>query len=191
MSTLSSNIRVFVQWRDQTVFAGENIECEIIFKNTTPPAVPPNVSLPTGGTNGHIPGIDRQRKQSVATNSISNASLRPGPPGRGHRATLSLSVPPAPRRPPTESGSQTESRPKAGAGGTHKRSVSIVSIGASESSVGDVSSRGGNEPPRRPTRGHVRSASLQIVPRRTGMNGGPPSGTFSVSIAHTHVANSL
>ncbi|KAH8811674.1 Rgp1-domain-containing protein [Xylogone sp. PMI_703] len=180
MSTPSSNIRVFVQWKEQTVFAGENIDCEIIFKNVAPSATPSKTSLQPPAANGHISTTERQRKQSAATNkSISNASLRPVVPGRGHRATLSLSVSTAPGKQPTEAGSQNESRPKSSLGGTHKRSISIVSIGASESSVADVASRLGNpESPRRP-RGHARSASLQIVPRRTGVNGGPPSATMS------------
>ncbi|RFU29366.1 hypothetical protein B7463_g6955, partial [Scytalidium lignicola] len=181
MSTPPSNIRVFVQWKEQTVFAGENIECEIIFKNVAPSGTPSKPSLPPPGTNGHVPTIERQRKQSATTNkSPSNASLRPVIPSRGHRTTLSLNVPSAPGRQPIDAGSQNEGRPKAGVSGTHKRSVSIVSIAASESSVGDVASRGGNpESPRRPTRGHARSASLQIIPRRTGANGGPLSATMA------------
>ncbi|KAJ5305444.1 uncharacterized protein N7443_005104 [Penicillium atrosanguineum] len=30
---MPSNIQVFVNWRDQTIFAGENVECTITFKN--------------------------------------------------------------------------------------------------------------------------------------------------------------
>ncbi|KAJ5666367.1 uncharacterized protein N7477_008815 [Penicillium maclennaniae] len=38
---MPSNIQVFVKWKDQTIFAGENVECTITFKNvadTTPEA---------------------------------------------------------------------------------------------------------------------------------------------------------
>ena len=62
-------------------------------------------------------------------------------------------------------------------GGAHKRSVSIISIGASEGAVEDLRSHGSlPERPRAMSRGHGRSASLQIVPRRHGINGGPISG---------------
>ncbi|KAG7125262.1 hypothetical protein HYQ45_013265 [Verticillium longisporum] len=33
VSDSSSNIRVFIRWDDQTVFAGEEIKCTITFKN--------------------------------------------------------------------------------------------------------------------------------------------------------------
>ncbi|KAG7101769.1 hypothetical protein HYQ44_018899 [Verticillium longisporum] len=38
VSDSSSNIRVFIRWDDQIVFAGEEIKCTITFKNICHPA---------------------------------------------------------------------------------------------------------------------------------------------------------
>src|SRR6187551_2705365 len=83
------NIRVFVSWREQTVFAGEDVECRITFKNVAHAKATP----------AHLrhPNSDRARQ-----NSPLHGSARPKPsPGlappattaRGHRASLSLTVP--------------------------------------------------------------------------------------------------
>jgi RAB6A-GEF complex partner protein 2 len=68
-------------------------------------------------------------------------------------------------------------------GGAHKRSVSIISIGATENGiVGDIAGHGGKGERPRITKSHGRSASLQIVPRRHGVNGGPVSGMFNIQL---------
>ncbi|KAF1962969.1 Rgp1-domain-containing protein [Byssothecium circinans] len=98
---MSSNIRVFVQWKNPTVFAGEDIECTITFKN---------IALPNGSdrspirkVNGFAPGGERQRKlppvHSSTRPSISRNSsfISQGPPShlRGHRPAQSLHTPSA------------------------------------------------------------------------------------------------
>ncbi|KAH8687720.1 Rgp1-domain-containing protein [Tricladium varicosporioides] len=175
MSTPLTNIRVFVQWTEQTVFAGEDIECEITFKNIATVPTPSRSSLHPSSANGFASG-DRHRKPPSQTKNGSVASPRPARPTRGHRTTLSLNVPAGigQSQPPSESWNGPVSVAKEG--GSHKRSVSIISIGGPESSVvGDISANGSvTERPRIP-KGHGRSASLQIVPRRNGVNGGPPS----------------
>lgn len=181
----TSNIRVFVQWLEQTVFAGENIECEITFRNIAavpdaPRSVPHSNSL-----NGFRIGGEKQRKTTplqasgIQAKNATGQSTRPLVSGRGHRTALSLNVPSNGDRlqqgSAYRSGRQTEagSEPR-----PHRRSISIVSLGIPE--------RAGEEPPaqqnsdesmRRPSRGHVRASSLQIVSRRSGNNGtGPLSG---------------
>ena len=180
MSTPLNNIRVYVQWTEQTVFAGEDIECEITFKNVAPTPTPSRTSLHPSAANGFAPGAERQRKAPASqTKSNSTLNTRPGPPpGRGHRTTLSLNVPVGSVRSQPASGQWSGGPPKAAKeGGTHKRSVSIISIGASEGGVDDATNqRSFPERPRGISRGHGRSASLQIVPRRHGVNGGPISG---------------
>jgi len=183
----TSNIRVFVQWSEQTVFAGEDIECQITFKNVaTVPNAPRSSSHP-GSLNGFTPGGGRERKtmplQPPAAQGKNNTlqNSRAAPSGRGHRSTLSLNVPVSSGRSnqgpgPRDSGHSevgTEER-------SHKRSVSIISLGISED-PGDeaITQRNATEGSRRPSRGHVRASSLQIVPRRSGTNGaGPLSGRF-------------
>lgn len=176
MSTPLTNIRVFVQWTEQTVFAGEDVECEITFKNIATVPTPSRTSLHPSSANGFASG-DRHRKPPSQTKNGSIASTRPTRPTRGHRTTLSLNVPAGIGRsqPPSESWNGPVS--VAREGGSHKRSVSIISIGGPESSVvGDISANGSVTERPRISKGHGRSASLQIVPRRHGVNGGPPSG---------------
>jgi RAB6A-GEF complex partner protein 2 len=185
MSPFTSNIRVFVQWSEQTVFAGEDIECQITFKNVAAVPNAPRSSSHPSSLNGFAPGGGRERKstplQTPAAQGKNNISQnsRTAPSSRGHRSTLSLNVPvgsersnPGPE--PRNSGHGqvgTEER-------SHKRSVSIISLGISED-PGDeaITQRNVAEGSRRPSRGHVRASSLQIVPRRSGTNGaGPLSG---------------
>ncbi|TVY81275.1 Protein sat1 [Lachnellula suecica] len=182
MSTPLTNIRVFVQWKEQTVFAGEDIECEITFKNTatTPIPTPSRTTLHPPSANGFAPGGDRQRKTPVA--QLKNGSIsspRPAPPGRGHRTTLSLNVPVNTVRSHGASDSWSGA-PSKGKEGAHKRSVSIISIGASENgTVGDIAGHGGKAERPRGSKHHGRSASLHIVPRRHGVAGGPPSAPLN------------
>jgi hypothetical protein len=179
MSTSLTNIRVSVQWTEQTVFAGEDVECRITFRNVATSPAPSRTTLHPTPANGFAPG-ERQRKSptpQVKNNIRSNS--KPPPSNRGHRAALSLSGPVGVGRPQKGSGSWAvgQGNTTTTEGSTHKRSVSIISIGASDSAIGDVSSQNSKiEGSRRAPRGHGRSASLQIVPRRYGLNGGPTSG---------------
>jgi len=171
---MPSNIQVFVKWKDQTIFAGENVECTITFKNVADTTTDPS----SGGEGGH------QRKQSRIVNhpstynSDSYFSLK-SPQGLFssrrsfsigsqrkpyHRTTSSMSTPPVSSHsfPPS---STSPSTPRSWQPGhSHKRSVSILSI----------ESEGPSEKPTppqtygrsKPARGHGRSASLQITPKR-------------------------
>jgi hypothetical protein len=181
MSTPLTNIRVFVEWTEQTVFAGEDIECQITFKNVATDPAPSRTSLHPTAANGFAPGGEKQRKtaaQARSNNNTMSPSPRPPPPIRGHRTTLSLNAPVGLGRSHSGPGSWTEGHTKASkVGSAHKRSVSIISIGASEGTVDDVASHASTvDKPRRMPRGHGRSASLQIISRRQGINGGPPPG---------------
>ncbi|EDO02890.1 hypothetical protein SS1G_05367 [Sclerotinia sclerotiorum 1980 UF-70] len=183
MSALQSNIRVFIQWKEQTVFAGEDIECQITFKNvaTTPPSS--KSSLNSSGSNAFLQSPERHRRPP---SQIKNSSLSPrsGIPNRGdHRSSLSLTVPPeSVHSKQSEQWSRGVSRYGRGGEG-HKRSLSIISMGASESAADEAASHGSlAERSDRGERGHGRSASLQIVPRRNGLNGGPMTAPLNSRI---------
>jgi hypothetical protein len=178
MSTPATNIRVFVQWNEQTVFAGEDVECQITFKNVASNPPPPRTLLHPPSTNGFAAGGERQRKSPIAQVRNNNTlTSRPPPPVRGHRSTVSLTAPVGIGRSPPGPGSWTGHSKASASGSTHKRSVSIISIGASESAADDTTSNGtaGTVEAQRMMRQHRRSASLQILPRRNGQNG-PASG---------------
>lgn len=96
------NIRVFIRWHDQTVFAGEEVKCTITFKNVARPAGSPLSSSssrasPHHSRNPPIAGTDPRQTSAAQTQnpSKSPSALAPPPASRGHRATLSLSVPSA------------------------------------------------------------------------------------------------
>jgi hypothetical protein len=170
----ASNIRVFVQWKDATVFAGEEVECIITFKNVAAPAG--HDRSPVRRHNGFAPGGERQRKlppvlsttkPSMSRNS-SFVSQKPPPNLRGHRPTLSLNTPStaggrgSPATPNVLYGNNTS-------GNGHGRSLSIISIGTDAATETGLN-RGAS--PRRPSRGHARSGSLQIVPGRPSSHPG-------------------
>lgn len=184
MSTSPSNsMRVFVRWKEQTVFAGENIECEITFKNIAAVPTPTRASLHPN-LNGFALGGSRK---APSTQVKSGSPLNPhsAQAGKGHRSTLSLTVPASSLRSPVTSGSWP-SRNIAGAsrdGEQHKRSISIISIGASEATNDDSASQKGYMDRVRPARGHGRAASLQIVSRGLGINSSSVLGMCPMSLS--------
>jgi hypothetical protein len=161
----ASNIRVFVQWKNATVFAGEDIECTITFRNVALPEG--HDGSPARKQKGFAPSGERQRKlppvqsstRPSASRHSSFASQIPLPQLRGHRPALSLNAPSA-------AGERKSPVPPSGgfgnnsSGQRHGRSLSIISMGTD--ATADVN-RGAS--PRRPSR-HSRSGSLQIVPNR-------------------------
>jgi RAB6A-GEF complex partner protein 2 len=188
MLSSTSNIRAFVHWSERTVFAGEEIECRITFKNIAPVNNASHSLSQTANSNGLLPGGDRQQKTTVGESSLAPTknstpqSMRTGGPTRGHRSTLSLNV-------LSGSGRLQRGGELAGKGSTghyesgtdkrsHRRSVSIISLGFSDQGRDEVSSQPSvSDGFRRSSRGHARSSSLQIVPRRSVANGiGPLSG---------------
>ncbi|KAI5462167.1 intracellular protein transport protein [Mariannaea sp. PMI_226] len=161
----SSNIRVFIRWHDQTVFAGEEIKCTITFKNVA--SSPNQTKQQSAPERSRLVSPLRPKSNLGLTPPLSGAS------GRGHRrSALSLSVPSSRTHSragsvqwPVQSAGTSERSPASASGHSHKRSLSIVSI-ASTSTVDEYSHR--NEPStrqQRPNRGHGRAASLQIHPQ--------------------------
>ncbi|CAG7983624.1 unnamed protein product [Penicillium salamii] len=168
---MPSDIQVFVKWRDQTIFAGENVECTITFKNVADTSAESNlesqhsrkgsrVANHTNHTSSNsesffgftLPGrrsfsISSQRKPYHRTASSLNTPLTPGshsfPPNNG---------------PSTPRSWQTEH--------THKRSVSILSIDSESQADPSPSPLQHHSNRPKPARGHGRSASLQVPPRR-------------------------
>lgn len=183
-----SDIRVSVQWKNSVVFAGEELECIITFRNI---AQPNNVrkspspssqfrsqasgrerwkeSLPRQGANR---SIGHTRNSSLSNSGYSlEAARTPGPSsaftspiGTRHNSFIKLNE-----------GQPVGSK---GKNGGHRRSVSIVSIGKDPQSPPSVQQHGEDFPSQRPGRGHARAASLQVLPWRGGIpQKGPTSGT--------------
>ncbi|KAL2008736.1 hypothetical protein VTN00DRAFT_6930 [Thermoascus crustaceus] len=176
---MPSDIQVFVKWKEQTIFAGEDVECIITFKNVAESSTPePNEAQRTphqrqssrtitaGSTGDNY--FSLKSPHNFFFNGNSRRSL-PGSPrtktfDRSHRPATSLGSPFLvshsfpPLQSPSRLGYGQPSNHK------HKRSVSILSI----------DSEGGNDKTPvpshfsrpSPARGHGRSASLQVLPRR-------------------------
>lgn len=165
MSDGFSNIRVFVHWRDQTVFAGEAVQCTVTFRNIAPEA---NQSPAQANGQQQSPS-ERQRLASPLQPRGKAAAAS----ARGHkRAALSLSVPSPSSR--SRQGSIHWPQPVVPGDGrpghAHKRSVSIVSIGSTTSTIDEHSySPRVDHSPRTPRHSHNRASSLQISSR------GPPT----------------
>ncbi|PNS16738.1 RAB6A-GEF complex partner protein 2 [Sphaceloma murrayae] len=170
---MPSNIRTYVQWKDSSVFAGEDIECIITFKNIARTAQQRERDVAEGKQGSRFdtlrPILERQRTvtQSTAFTKPSFARLpsiasgTTAPSGRGHRPTISMTV--APNTPQTGWSSNTSTGPGRPAK-AHGRSLSILSLGTD---AGGSPARNTNVAQTR--RGvHGRSASLQFVPRSTG-----------------------
>jgi hypothetical protein len=159
-------MRVFVHWNKSTVFAGEDIECTITFKNVALPEGSDRSPIPTRHQNGFAPSGERLRKlppvHSSTRPSISRkssfASQGPPQPLRAHRPAQSL-----------HTFNNNGSTPSRGGKHAHGKSLSIVSLGTDAAT--EVSQE--RAALRRPMRGHGRSASLQVMPGRPSPLGSP------------------
>lgn len=162
MSRASSQLRVFVQFKEDTVFAGEDVECTITFKNVEvakkkPPRPPPAPREEHTQPPSNQP-LERLRTARAASqtsisrkSSISRTPQSPHAPSSFHRNTSSFSV--------VESATTERKIPELPSGGfhianapaerKHRRKVSIVSLGGS---VGQ----------QRLAAKHGRSASVQV-----------------------------
>ncbi|TQN71903.1 Protein sat1 [Colletotrichum shisoi] len=182
----SSNIRVFIRWHDQTVFAGEEIKCTITFKNiardSTQPRQPQRLAPP-----------DRPRQVSPLLRGKPSTGLTPpnSAQTRGHRSALSLNVPAAQSRSRAGSIPWPSSHPPSALenrGNGHRKSVSIVSIGSTSTIPDDNQSNASSVKAHRPARGHARASSLQIVPRGAALGLGL---TAPQSASPRHISSPL
>ncbi|KAE8352655.1 Rgp1-domain-containing protein [Aspergillus coremiiformis] len=173
---MPSDIQVFVKWNEQTIFAGENVECTITFRNVAEGNVDGNngrqlspqrkPSRPGSSTAHSDSFFSLKSPRNLFSNPNRRSSTTFSKRSPSHRVSSSLSS--SLSSPLVGSHSfPPPSTPRNGppSGHKHKRSISILSI----------DSEGGNDrTPKtsspfarsRPARGHGRSASLQVAPRR-------------------------
>lgn len=170
-----------MRWKEKAIFAGEDAECTITFKNVAPeapgadssvPLTPKHIRSGSRPVNGVIDGTNYSPAKSFNPFSFGN-QRRPASTGHRPRTTLerpsrrSVSCQNSPLSfsqsfPPTTSAGGNGNGPASGHGHGHKRSVSILSVGA------DVTPERKQGPPsyNRPHWNHARSASLQVTPNR-------------------------
>jgi hypothetical protein len=181
-----SNIRVSVHFSKSTVFAGEDVECTITFKNTA--REPGSERSPSRSPVGLHPPDRQRRITPIQTNtrpSISrNSSFGPNIPAhlkRGHRPTHSLGAPPRLSNGPLPETQLGDDEAK------HGRKLSIISMGTDTAAGGGEQGRMGHEQAWKSARGHGRSSSLQTVPRRGKAS--PFIGTYTKIIVKSSLTN--
>ncbi|KAL8829165.1 MAG: hypothetical protein Q9170_006291, partial [Blastenia crenularia] len=160
-----SNLQVSVEWQNKTVFAGEDLECLITFKNI---AQVSNSKPSASQAQTHDSARERWRDGIVANgpHKVTRTPQYQTPKAfftKGHRHTASLSH----LHSTTSSASnlRLETNIQSEQGRSHRghgRSISIVSIGADSASSETRSPR--IPAARRPGQYHSRAASLQVLP---------------------------
>ena len=170
-----SNIRIFVEWEQPAVFAGEDVRCVITFKNvatvlsrTRSPSPKSPARLSENGPGHGRLVVSSQHSSPNKTRLFSYEDQRPlKPRARGHRSTLSLSAPVASIDAETANFKNLEIGATKGGNHKHKRSISIISIGANPSSDDE---RQLMRPTAQARKSHIRATSFQgIFPNSRGL----------------------
>lgn len=178
-NSVPSNVRVSVQFTKSTVFAGEDVECTITFKNI---ARENNERSLVGTSQNNGPASQRKVTPITTTNrpppATRNSSYGPNIPAhlkKGHRATLSAA---SSRQTGAtlQEGRVAESNVAVLPKQKHGKSLSIISMGMEGLSGGGEPARNVSEGTWKAIRAHGRTSSLQVVPRR----GSKGSNSYSV-----------
>lgn len=189
-ATTQSHIRANVHFKQPTVYAGEDLECIIEFRNTARPAGAERAEVLNGAPSKDGTALaTHSRKSSFAPRIVSRspstaASTQGGLRGTGHRPTLSLNVVSGSSRggnTVTHSQSNSVSHPgilgpssaRPANGHSHGRSLSIISLGSEAISEGRAPMLAAM-PGTRPGKAHMRSASLQHPPKLSGSSHAAP-----------------
>lgn len=171
---MPSDIHVFVRFKEPSVFAGEDVECTITFRNVAnlQPDTPALDSRP--GRHSRRESLVEQvtstpRVPSAGWNKLDSPRLATANPhshrsnvSRNHRATASLSMPLSSALPPESPTVPSRGNAFAKPGHKHQRSVSIMSMGSldveKEKQVTKAPQRS------RPDPSHKRASTVQLYP---------------------------
>jgi hypothetical protein len=175
---MPSDIQVFVRFKEPSVFAGEELDCTITFKNVASEQY--DVSLLDTKSGRHSRRVSLA-EQSATTPRGNNAGWSKENPrlataalhsprsiiNRGHRATASLSIPKLSGTPigtpPTPYKEKAVVRPNP----SHQRSMSIISAESADVRDDYDSQKSTRTPERRrPDISHRRTSTLQVYPER-------------------------
>lgn len=181
-----SDIQVSVQWKSSTVFAGEELECIITFKNSRQAQKTRNSPSPSSQLRGQGSGRERWKEtlpQQGANKSIGhtrNSSLSQTDPSqqilKGSGYAAEFNSPTDTRHNSTPNSQQILPSETVEKKDKHKRSISIVSLG-NDSKPGAKNQGAAVTAYKHNGSGHARAASLQVSSRRSGMAfTGPTSG---------------
>jgi len=170
---MPSDVQVFVRFKEQCVFAGEELNCVITFKNV---AELPELPTPGGGGPRHNKRNSISQSAAAAAIAAVNTRLTPAerlhnarspsagreerPHAPRHQSSFSLSLPSTPI-PRGSSPSNEYVGPAQQTGRPHRRSISIKSITSPvlQSASQDVVA---GRPPTK-SMGHRRSSTMQVT----------------------------
>lgn len=175
-----SYLKVLVQWKNPTVQGGDDIECNVTFKNICSSIDSPQSAtrLPSPASRRDScaeplpPPVERKVTRKLASHTVVNFRPR----NVSHRSTYSFDTPLSIRqasghrvqRSFAKSVQEKDQR-------SHKRSISIVSIG-DESLLDKIPTSYLPVASKRPIRAHGRALSFQALPRAVSRNLKPISG---------------
>ncbi len=170
---MPSNIHVFVRFKEPSVFAGEDVECTITFKNVANLQQPS--SDPRGGTHSRRASLVEQVASTprVASSGWNKENPRLAAAklyndhnnvSRGHKATTSLSIPASSGTPLSSPAIPSGATSFAKPGNKHQRSVSIISLGSVDGENGHQKQIAQKAQRTRPDLGHKRASTVQLFP---------------------------
>ena len=171
---MAGNVHVSVQWRNNSIFAGELVDCTITFANNSHSALrrspSPQSQRKTSNRDRWKDSLPSQPAKSSAKTGH-HKTLAVASPNQSfsgsHKTSFSAGYINGRSKSHSALDDESTSIPLKGAGNnTHRRSVSIVSLGSEvqeEIKVQAVPFKP------RSTHAHARAASLQVIPRRNGM----------------------
>ena len=180
-----SQIQLSVQWRNSTVFAGEDVDCTITFKNVARPPPQPQSHSPGPRLRHHdkrerwkgaLPERSAHGKQNLGLLELPSAGRFKEFSAGAHRTCATLGAHKDGYSETTASAPRGDvpKLTKVGGSHKHKRSVSIVSIGGDL--IGEPATPCQKPRPGTNVRRHARAISLQVLPKRT-----ESAGTLSSS----------
>ena len=170
---MPSDIHVFVRFKEQAVYAGEDVECTITFKNVAGIHSNPSPPAPKSGRHSRRVSLVEQAAQTPRVRSggwgadaprlaVSQRQGSWGETGRGQRPTSLLQVPTESVQEdglPAKAAEVSNARP----GHKHHRSVSIISLGSPDVDTHTVNTPTLEVPNRaRPSIGHKRASTVQL-----------------------------
>ena len=170
---MPSDIHVFVRFKEQAVYAGEDVECTITFKNVAGIQLNPSPPAPKSGRHSRRVSLVEQAAQTprVRSGGWGAESSRLAVPqhqgswgesGRGHRPTSLSQVPTDSTQEDGQPATVKELR-NAKPGHNHHRSVSIISLGSPDVDTHPISTPTLELPNRtRPSVGHKRASTVQL-----------------------------
>ncbi len=185
-----SDVHVSVQWKSSAVFAGEDLECIITFKNVSQAYHVQSSSSPNFNLRGQSTARERWKESlphhgpSKSIGHTRNKSISKSDHAQEtsstHWPSSYLASPVDPRH------SIGTAEAQSAKGDTkherHRRSVSIVSLGNDVHQTQNTRTESQTPTVRRPGKGHARAASLQVLPWRSGVvQNGPTSSKICCS----------